>query len=97
MCKALVEFDNQEVLVLKPATPQKKPDRAKITLEIHSKDAKVYKVDYSLVLIDEDWKLRNLSINGINLGLQFRSQFAAAMRKHKNNIDEVIAFWSVDV
>ncbi|HIG40180.1 MAG: ABC transporter substrate-binding protein [bacterium] len=95
--KALIEFDNQEVLVLKPTTPQKKPDRAAITLEIHSKDAKVYKVDYTLVLIDEDWKLRNLTINGINIGLQFRSQFAAAMQKNNNDIDEVIAHWSVDV
>ena len=95
--KALVEFENQKVVVLKPDSPQKKPDRAQITLEIYGQDGTIYKVDYSLVLKDENWKLRNLTINGINIGLQFRSQFGAYMSKYKNNIDEVVTNWSVDV
>ena len=95
--KALVAFDSQKVIVLKPTTSPKRPDRASITLQIHSKSGPVYEVAYTLVVINDDWKLRNLSINGINVGLQFRSQFAESMRKHKNNIDDVIAFWSIDV
>ena len=56
----------------------------------------VFKVDYNLILLDGQWKLRNVVINGINIGLQFRSQFQASMSKNKNNLDEVIAGWSVD-
>ncbi len=43
---------------------------------------------------DEDWKLSNLILNGINLGVTFRSQFAQAMKKNPD-IEAVIADWSV--
>ena len=44
---ALVEFDNEEVIVLPPGDPSKKPDRAEIRLEIHSGDGTVYPVSYT--------------------------------------------------
>ena len=93
---ALVGFDNQQVKVMQPTTPQKKPERPIITIEITGQDGSVYKVDYNLILLDGQWKLRNVIINGINIGLQFRSQFQASMSRNNNNLDEVIAGWSVD-
>ncbi|MDG1207071.1 MAG: ABC transporter substrate-binding protein [Pseudomonadales bacterium] len=93
---ALVGFDNQQINVVRPTTPQKKPERPVITIEITGQDGSIYKVDYNLILLDGQWKLRNVVINGINIGLQFRSQFQASMSKNKNNLDEVIAGWSVD-
>ena len=93
---ALVGFDNQQVKVMQPTTPQKKPERPIITIEITGRDGSVYKVDYNLILLDGQWKLRNVIINGINIGLQFRSQFQASMSRNNNNLDEVIAGWSVD-
>tara|TARA_R110002110_G_scaffold221031_7_gene435176 strand:+ start:256 stop:825 length:570 start_codon:yes stop_codon:yes gene_type:complete len=95
--KALVEFDNQKVVVLEPTVDPDRPDRASIGLEIHGENNKVYPVEYSLVLEDDRWLLRNVVIEGINIGLQFRSQFASYMQKYRNDIDEVIANWSVDV
>lgn len=93
---ALVGFDNQQVKVMQPTTPQKKPERPIITIEITGQDGSVYRVDYNLILLDGQWKLRNVIINGINIGLQFRSQFQASMSRNNNNLDEVIAGWSVD-
>ncbi|MBQ76629.1 MAG: toluene tolerance protein [Gammaproteobacteria bacterium] len=93
---ALVEFDNQQVVVKESNAPQKDPKKARVNLEVTGNDGTVYPVEYSLVLIDGDWKLRNLVINGINIGLQFRSQFSAYMQQHKNNIDKVIENWKVD-
>lgn len=40
-----------------------------------------------------EWKLLNVTINGINLGNTFRSQFAQAMKK-KGDLDQVIDGWS---
>lgn len=40
-----------------------------------------------------EWMLLNVTINGINLGITFRSQFAQAMKK-KGDLDEVINGWS---
>lgn len=95
--KALAEFDNEKIVVMEPTLDPDRPDRASISLEVHSEDNKVYPVDYSLVLVDGRWLLRNVVIEGINLGLQFRSQFSSYMQKYRNDIDEVIANWSVDV
>ena len=95
--KALVEFDNQKVVVKDPTVDPDRPDRASIDLEIHGQNNKVYPVEYSLVLKDGQWLLRNVMIEGINIGLQFRSQFSSYMQKYRNDIDEVIANWSVDV
>ena len=94
---ALLEFDNQEVVVLEPTTPQKRDDRATIDLEIHTKSGSVYPIQYQLVLEDGRWLLRNVIINGINIGLQFRSQFNAYMQQYSQDIDKVVENWSVDV
>jgi phospholipid transport system substrate-binding protein len=95
--RALVEFDNQTVVVLDPSIDPQRPDRASIGLEIHGANNRIFLVEYSLVLVDNEWLLRNVVIEGINIGLQFRSQFAASMRKNRNDIDAVIQTWSVDV
>ena len=95
--KALVEFDNQEVIVLDNDHKSKRPDRATVDLEVHAKDGTVYPIQYSLALVDDQWKLRNVVINGINIGLQFRGQFANYMQQYRNNIDDVIDNWNVDV
>ena len=56
----------------------------------------IYPVDYSVVYKDEAWKLRNVVIDGINVGLQFRSQFADSMRRRRHrDIDAVIRSWDV--
>ncbi len=94
--KVLVDFDNPQVTVKQNNKPQKDPRKARVSLEVHGKDGSVYPVEYSLVLVNEQWKLRNLVIDGINIGLQFKSQFTAYMQQYKNDIDKVIDNWSVD-
>ena len=64
---------------------------------MHGQAGAQYTVNDSLGLVDDVWKLRNITIEGINIGLQFRSQFAAYMHKFRNNIDLVIDNWVVDV
>jgi phospholipid transport system substrate-binding protein len=95
--KALVEFDNQKVDVMEADSAQHKEGRASIDLLVHGQGGAQYTVNYSLGLVDDVWKLRNITIEGINVGLQFRSQFAAYMQKYNNNIDLVIDNWVVDV
>ncbi len=94
--KALVEFDNQKVVVREDVKTGRDASRAAVTLDIHGKNGAIYPVEYSLVLKDDVWKLRNVVINGINIGLQFKSQFGFYMQKHRNDIDSVIEAWRVD-
>ncbi len=95
---ALVEFDNERVIVLEPKVAQKKENRAVIMLEVYAKSGAIYPVQYQLERSDDGrWMLRNVIINGINIGLQFRSQFNAYMQKYNRDVDKVIENWSVDV
>ena len=100
--KALVGFDNQRVQVLPPDADAanedgKEGDRASVHLEVHGSSGDIYPVQYQLVQKGGSWLLRNLIVNGINIGFQFRSQFGASMERHKKDMDAVIANWSVDV
>jgi len=95
---ALLEFDNQKVVVVEPTTPQKTDDRATILIEVYSGSGTLYPVHYQLDLQEDGrWLLRNVIINGINIGLQFRSQFNAYMQKYRQDIDLVIQNWEVEV
>ena len=96
--KALVQFDNQKVEILRDSVQiRDEGSRASVRLEVYAQDGTVYPVDYDLTLTGGQWKLRNIIINGINVGLQFRSQFSSYMRKHRNDMDAVIANWDVSV
>jgi phospholipid transport system substrate-binding protein len=94
--KALVGFDNQKIEVMPLEAPPER-GRATVQLNVHGKDGAIYPVVYTMAEVDGAWKLRNVVIEGINIGLQFRSQFGSYMQKYRNDIDEVIANWNVDV
>ncbi len=40
-----------------------------------------------------EWKLINVVFNGVNLGANFKKQFAQAAAQHQGNLDTVIANW----
>jgi phospholipid transport system substrate-binding protein len=52
-----------------------------------------FDIYYSMRLIDSQWKLTNLIIDGVNLGLVFRTQFASAMNTHNSDMNQVIEKW----
>lgn len=63
-----------------------------VNLKVES-DNHEYSLSYSMILEDRQWKARNIIIEGINVGAQFRNQFASAMRQYKD-VDKVIANWA---
>ncbi len=93
---ALVTFNNEKIVVLPLERP---PERGRATakLEIHGADGAVYPVTYTLAAVDGKWKLRNIIVEGINIGLQFRSQFSSSMQRYRNDIDAVITNWDVEI
>ena len=53
-----------------------------------------FRLQYQMFLNENDeWKLKNLSLGGINLGRQYYTQFAAAMSQYDNDIDQVLDNW----
>jgi phospholipid transport system substrate-binding protein len=47
-------------------------------------------VAYQLVQSGDSWKVRNLQLNGIDIGLTFRNQFSSAVQTNKNSLDLAI-------
>ncbi|MFB1011112.1 MAG: ABC transporter substrate-binding protein [Thiopseudomonas sp.] len=89
---ALLEYDNRGVRVLPPVTAEG-AERAEVRMEVAGSGGAVHPVSYTMVKIGNEWKLRNVIIEGINLGKLFRDQFAESMQRNRNNLDAVIDGW----
>jgi phospholipid transport system substrate-binding protein len=92
---ALTEFNDGGVNIIPSDRPAKRPDRASVKQEIRS-EGEVYPVVYSMALNKEgDWRVMNIIINGINMGLTYRNQFASAVKDpaYGGDMDSAIDGW----
>ena len=95
--KTLIEFKDEEIIVLPPKNNSNSPNKVKVDIEIIT-SSKSYPGVYSMYLDkNNEWKIINIIVNGINLGLTFRSQFYSLMKKNDNDISAVIDQWIVSV
>jgi len=95
--KTLAEFKDEQIIILPPDQPSTRPGRDKVYLEIVTAN-KTYPGLYYMYLNKEgSWKIINIIINGVNLGLTFRNQFAALMKTNLNDYDEVIKAWKTSL
>jgi len=62
-----------------------------VNLKIKS-GAKEYSISYSMIKSDGCWMAKNIIVEGVNIGIQFRNQFASAMGR-SNDLNEVISNW----
>jgi len=95
--RGLVTFDYDELRVLDAQQAQRYEDQASVAMEVVANNGQVYPVSYSLRLSDGEWRVVNVIVNGINLGLTFRNQFDQAMRDNNRDYDAVINGWSPEV
>ena len=93
----LIEFKDEKINVLPPADPSKSKTKARVNIEILT-SSNTYPGRYSMYLDkDNDWKIINIEINGMNLGKIFRNQFYSLMEKNKEDINLVIEKWVTSV
>ncbi|UYO74115.1 ABC transporter substrate-binding protein [Halomonas qinghailakensis] len=95
--RGLVTFDYDELRVLSDQRGQRYEDQASVDMEVVANNGQVYPVSYSLRLSDGEWKVVNVIVNGINLGLTFRNQFDQSMRENNRDYDAVIRNWSPEI
>jgi len=89
--KALLEYNNNGIRVLPSAAPN--AGRASVKMEVTGSNGTIYPVTYSMVEVNGGWRLRNVIINGINVGKLFRDQFESSMQQNKGNLDKTINDW----
>ncbi|AGL82730.1 phospholipid transport system substrate-binding protein [Pseudomonas protegens] len=92
---ALLEYNNQGITV-SPAKDES-GTRTSVDMQVKGNNGAIYPVSYTLEKINGEWKVRNVIINGINIGKLFRDQFADAMQRNGNNLDKTIDGWAGEV
>ena len=90
---SLVSYNGEELVFLPPSDPDADPkEDVVVGMELQGDTA--VRLQYQMFLNGNDeWKLKNLSLAGINLGRQYYTQFAALMAQHSNDIDVVLDNW----
>ncbi|CAM4189259.1 MlaC/ttg2D family ABC transporter substrate-binding protein [Acinetobacter pragensis] len=66
-----------------------------VTIDFNNNGEKI-PVSFQLADKGSQWKIRNINVSGIDLGLQFRNQFAATVKRNGGNIDKAIANFKPD-
>jgi len=95
--KTLAEFRDEEIIVSSKVKKSPKGNREKVSLQIVT-STKIYPAIYDMYLNKQgEWKLINIIINGVNLGITFRNQFYSLMEKEGNNLDLVIEKWVTSI
>ena len=92
---ALLEFKNQGITV-GPAKDETS-DRTSVDMIVKGDNGATYPLSYTLHNVGGEWKVRNVVVNGINIGKLFRDQFADAMQRNGNDLDKTINGWAGEV
>ena len=92
VAKALTALDAHELKVLDARMGG--DTRAQVPMILTTAGGKTFEILFSLVARDADWRVRNLIVNGVNLGLTFRNQFHELMKANDGNADAVITAWA---
>lgn len=90
---ALLDYEGKGIKVLK-TIPTESPDRVSVQTEVKGNDNTIYPVSYTMVKLNGQWKVRNVIVNGLNVGKLFRDQFASEMRNNKDDLNYVINDWA---
>jgi phospholipid transport system substrate-binding protein len=95
--KGLLAFNGNRIDILPPAENDLSADSSVTVIQhIYGAAEKPYVVRYKMKQDSSgQWKLRNLTIEAINLGKIYRSQFYSAAKLYNDDIDRVIDGWSV--
>lgn len=95
--KGLLAFDGNKIDVLDPESEPAQGESVTVVQHIFGESEKPYVVQYKMKQDRKGaWKLRNVTIEAINLGKVYQSQFASAAKQYNQDIDRVIENWSVD-
>ncbi|GAB3372070.1 ABC transporter substrate-binding protein [Spongiibacter taiwanensis] len=94
--KGLLTFNGNRIEVLPLAEDADLSGSVGVAQRIYGDRPQPYQVYYTLRKGgDGKWKVRNVIIEGLNVGELYQNQFAADARTYQGDIDKVIDNWSV--
>jgi phospholipid transport system substrate-binding protein len=89
--KALVKFKSKSIEII----PLKKPptNKATISMEVTTQNDSTFLLAYSMAKKESVWQVRNIIVDGINMGLTYRNQFDSMMISNSKDVNAVIESW----
>ncbi|MBV1877703.1 MAG: ABC transporter substrate-binding protein [Pseudomonadales bacterium] len=76
---------------------QSKPNKAKVSMSVTTEAGASHKIIFSLTLDNnQNWLVRNVVFDGVNIGLTFRSQLANEIVK-SGSLDAAINNWTINI
>ncbi len=94
--KAIVGFELVGYQIEQPRGESPEPSKQVVTVSVKSGNGKQYSLVYYMLKRDDRWTLVNVMVDGVNLRLTFRNQFAD-MYQRQNSIGGVIDSWESQV
>jgi|GEM_PF-493180 len=95
--KALLTFEIERYELVKPKKSSSKPDKQVVTVEVFSANGQKYSLVYYMLKREGKWSLVNAMVDGINLRLTFKNQFADMAQRAKGNVSQVVSDWGNQV
>lgn len=93
--QALVESQDFTIEVKDAVVNPDNDSRASVQMEVVSASGNRYPVTYSMYRKeDQGWRMENVIVEGVNIGLAFRDRFAQEMESNGGDIQAVIDGWS---
>lgn len=92
--KGMANYSDLNIKTLPAQSDTSSAKRVEVLQEVEAADG-TSRISYTMARNrDNEWKLINVVLNGVNLGKSFRDQFVQAMKQNDNNIDKVVASWA---
>lgn len=95
--RALVGFQIESYRLAKPAKPSPKADKQAVSVVVKSANGTEFTLVYFMLKREGVWTLVNASLDGINLRLTFKNQFASMAQEQRGKVAAVIASWKKQV
>jgi phospholipid transport system substrate-binding protein len=93
--KGLLAYGDSRIEVFAAAEEDTAAGRAAVRQLVYNNQPEPYVLIYQMGQTKSgEWQLRNIIIEGVNLGEIYRSQFEASARKNNGDLDAVIASWT---
>jgi phospholipid transport system substrate-binding protein len=93
--KGMATFADFEVNIESSQASESSKETHYVVQSVKTNDG-TSKVVYTMRLVDNRWQLKNVVLNGINMGKSFRSQFSQLVKDSDGDVGVAVSKWGQD-
>lgn len=97
LATALQDGEEYVVTIERIRRSTKNPDRAQVLGVMTTPGQDRFELLTTTARSGDTWLVRNLTVNGVNLGITYRTQFNELVTRHAGDFDTAIAAWAASL